>query len=611
LARALLGTWDAWLSLFAWALALIAFRQLSEVPAASGYELSIYDVLPPLSLYAFQTSLALHVFVAVRACFRRNWTAVVSLTSLFALTGIIFNSAVALLLPALRGYYALIGDTSSHLSLSTEIANGWNIDKEVFYPALYSLVQIVHSAAGLDISLAWSFGTVVWYILYALLCIMTARRLLGDHRAAMLAGVAAAVPVARAYLRTMFPASVSVYLLPLLFYLYTRARRKEGLGFSVLLVLLLVVLPFLHPLTSLMSILWLALLEMARWTLSRVALRRPTLDRVGGQAGSKPEPLILTASLILAIIWTAWLSTFTLWNRSVQEVARWLAGEAHTQLDKLGYLAGRSGLSTLELIELVFKQESGIIIYTGLVLALLPLCYLLIRRRRLSWPLLRYLVPLYALVAVSILAAGFAVVGPMGGLDFYRFARFLVPWAVLILAAVPLLAELVDSRVRFLIASSVICALVVVALGGFLALHPSPFISEPNDQMTLHELSCMEWISESGDGRDIRGIWGLQRQAEIVLGHAGAELIPSVRVPLPDHFGYDQVSSLTEIFAKPAYFLITEYDRATVLDLWSSVGKYTEEDFRRLAAERAAILLYANGGCDVWALQPSETEHRP
>jgi hypothetical protein len=599
--RLRLGAWDAWLSLLAWMLALVALWQLVGVPPARGYELSIYDALPPAFLYALQASLALHVFVAARACFRRDRDHLISVAALSGLAGIVFNTAVVLSLPYLRGYLALAGDFSSHLARSIDIASIWNIGKDVFYPALYAILQVVHVATGLDSSVIWFLGGTMSYVLYVLLCIMAANRLLVNKRTALFAGVAAAIPVAGAYLRTMTPVSISVQILPLVFFLYTRSKRKEGPAFNLLLVLLLVLFPFLHPLTSLMIILWLTLLTVVRWWLSRASLQQHDAGISQMRTGTDTASPTLIESLILGITWFAWLSSFALWNKNVREVANWLSGEARTQLARIDQLAGRSGLSALELAELVFKQESGIIIYTGLALASLPLFFFLTRRQRVGKRIAQYLLPLCALLALSVLVSGFAVVGPMGGFDFYRFARFTVPWATLILAAAPLLVASLRSRARFLISALVICSLIVVALGGFWALHLSPYVYQPNDQMTLQEVGCMRWIYRAGNGRDVRGIWPLGRLTESVLHDTIAGPLPPVQKPLPDHFGYDGASSLNSILAGPTYLLITEHHRATVLDLWASVNKYAEEDFHRLEKDRAAILLYANGGCDIWA----------
>ena len=602
-----LGVADAGLPLLAWVLGMVSLWQLVGIPPPSGYELSIYDSLPPLFLYAFQASLALHIFVAARACFRRERVA--NLAAISGIAGTTFTVVVALSLPQLRGYLTLIGDFSSHVANSTEMASTWNIDKEIFYPALYSLVQVVRAVTGLDASTIWSFGSVVWYVLYVLLCIMVAGSLLADSRAALFAGLAAAIPVAGAFLRSMFPASVSVQLVPLLLYVYTKSKRMEGQGFNVLLILLLILLPFLHPLTSLMAVLWLALLELARWTLSKFPSWRRSVgsSRIG--PGLNPVPLSFTATLILAITWIAWLSSFALWYNNIRGVANWLSGEAHTQLASIDYLASRSGFSILEVAELISKRESGVILYTGLALVSLPLHIYVVKRQIVGERLVQYLVPLHALLALSILAAGFAIVGPLGGFDLYRFARFLVPWAVLVLASVPLLVDLVGSLARFALAAFVVFILIVVALGGFWALHPSPFLFQPNDQMTVQETDCVRWIYGSGDGRALRGIWSLRRQAEIALGPSTASSIPSIRAVLPDHFGYDGASSLGEVFAEPIYLLISEYDRATVLDLWASADKYTEEDFRRLETDRSVTLVYANGGCDIWAVELGMEDH--
>ncbi|HUV26678.1 MAG TPA: hypothetical protein VMW34_04860, partial [Anaerolineales bacterium] len=133
----------------------------------------------------------------------------------------------------------------------------------------------------------------------------------------------------------------------------------------------------------------------------------------------------------------------------------------------------------------------------------------------------------------------------------------------------------------------------------------SPYVFEPNDQLTLQQLVCMRWINEYGDDLPVMGIWSVRRIAESALNIQPADPVRYPRFPLPDHFGYDQGLHLAAILGEPAYLLITDKDRRSVLELWQSAGKYTAGDFQALQSDPSAVLLYTNPQCEIWGISSS------
>ena len=576
-----------WLPMLAWVLSILAVWQLGETKGAEGYEISIYDALPPAFWYLLLSSLVLHIVVAARVCFGYDLAGIDQVAALLGIAGTAFVTLLVLLLPCLRGYPTISGDFATHISRSAEIASEWNIGSDVFYPFTYALVQVISVLTGVDVRDIWFCGAAGLHALYILLCVLTANKLSKDARPIVCAGLAAAIPVAGAYLRTMSPASISVRLLPLLVYLYLNSRNKKSWGFSSLLVVLLILLPLIHPLTALMGILWLTLLEFVIWILNR------------GHTGR--SSLAVTPSVILAITWFMWFSSFALWNSSIRSVVSWLRGEASTQLSQVSRLIGRSGMSPIESILLILKQENGIIIYVGLALPTLLVYYFHAYKNSHRRASTHYVQPIYVLLIVSLIAAVAALVGPFGGLDIYRFSRFLVPWATLIVTLIPVMGAPLPPRGRLLADLVVIFALVIAALGGIWALHPSPYALQPNDQVTVQEMACMKWISQWGDERDIKGIWSTARLAHVAIGYSASQSMSGLHHSLPDHFGYDQVPYVATALRRPAYILVTENARTSVLDLWATADRYVESDFRRLDIDPSIVLLYSNGQCSAWA----------
>jgi len=141
---------------------------------------------------------------------------------------------------------------------------------------------------------------------------------------------------------------------------------------------------------------------------------------------------------------------------------------------------------------------------------------------------------------------------------------------------------------------------VITAIGGFLALHPSPYTFLSNDQVTIQEINCMKWTHEHAGGRPINGILSIRNLAIISLGHSFGGEMRGNGQPLPDHFGYPAAPYIKDAVDQPTYIIITEHDRRTVLDLWSRADKFTLGDFTRLRSDPTAELIYQSDQCEVW-----------
>jgi hypothetical protein len=595
-----------WLSATAWALSLLAFAFLTQTSSSPGYDLSIYNQVPILFWYLILASISLHIIIAVQISLNHIYTSEDQAVLVYCVFGLAINTIAVILLPFILGYYSVAGDFSSHISRSIGINTLFNIPNDVFYPALYGLIQVVHVFTGVELRELWFIGAAVSYLLQISLVWLVIKDLTRSNRYALWAGLLAAIPLAGAYLRTMTPALITVNILvPLVFYLYINSRRRRHIAFNILLMLVAMMLAFAHPLVALMCVIWMAVLEMFLWLFNRYPLRVRDYPPLQMNPVSNDPGINLVPSLIIAIAWIMWISTFSVWRRNIVSVVSWFSGESLTQFTRVAALVDRSNLSFLEAVSYALRQVNGLLIYTCLALVSLPLYYFLSRRINPHHERFKYFLSLYALLLISLIASIFAFVGPLVGLDYFRFARFIIPWAVLVMALVPMIVDLVSQAAKKFIIAIVTTILIMTAAGGVLALHPSPYVFEPNDQLSLQQLSCMRWINEYGDDLPVMGIWSVRRIAESALNTQPAEPVKYPRLPLPDHFGYDQGMYLAAILGEPAYLLITEKDRRSVLELWQSAGKYTTGDFQALQSDPSAVLLYTNPQCEIWGISSS------
>jgi hypothetical protein len=582
------------LAVFAWAATLACVLLFLNLKPTPSYSLSIYTEVPWQTWAVVLASGCLHILVALQVSLQQRPARISLMVGSASVAGLVVTTALVLLLPYALGYYLLKGDFGVHVSVSNSIADQGRFLSDNFYPALYALVQGMHGITGLGVREIWFLGSVLSYVMSVLVTCLAVRALFTSTRFALWAGLLSAVPIAGAYLRLMNPASVSVLMIPLLFYLYYQSRRSRDKGFRVLLVLYAFILPFLHPLTALMCIAWLSVLEVCLWLLKRFVKKRQDQAKLSIHLSKRlPD---FNVNFILAITWFMWLSSFSLFGVSVRSIAGWLGGEADNQFAKLNYLIGRSGFTLFDTLALILKQESGLIVYVGLALLTIPIYRALFGNRSYQSGRALMFLSIYFVLFFSVLVAVIAPFGPFSGIDFYRFSRFLVPWSVLVLASIPLAYDRLSARFQTIARLALTASLWLTFAGGVLALHPSPFTFNPNDRLTVGEADCMQWLHTYGLDRPVKGVWAINSLAHTALGKDASASLRGTWSTIPEHFGYDQDGKM---LSEPAYLLLTTYDEYVTLGLWQTANKFTIDDFVQLYLDPSAVTMYQNETCRI------------
>jgi len=577
--------------IIAWLCGIASVVVIVNVPPSSGYELSIYIALPILYWIFVLSSLFGFIIVAVRTSL--SYSNDNKTCWIISIVGIFIIFLQLMWLPDLRGYFLKgLGDFTTHIARSEAILKSGYVDKQVFYPMSYALVQLFHVILGINPDIIWRFGGIFIYIIYVLFTFLASNSI--DESSVMLSVVASVIYVSGQYLPEITPGNLSIYLMPLLILLFIKSRESNRMGFRILLVIILLIYPFLHPLTAFLLIIYLFVMETSKWLINYMRMKK-------FYSSYKVDlPIIeINAVLILLIAWVTWFSSFSVWNNSLIAVQKWLIGEAKTQLQIVDYLASRANFSVWDTLWLAIKQEGGVLLYGSV--ALLVLVWLLIR---LKWNFLSLknsslIFSIYAVLVLAIVFSGFALVGPFGGLDIPRLLRYVVPFATLLIGFYGLN---INNKERLVINFSFTSVFIIAAFSGVYTLHSSPFVLKPNNQVTAQDYKCIEWLLRYKSEYPIKGIWSVSRLVDLVIGpDERAKRVDIDSEPLPDHFGYNTYSSMARNFHEKVYFPITTFDKETTLNLWSMADKFNTEDFEKLTQDRSVLLLYTNGECGVYA----------
>ena len=159
----------------------------------------------------------------------------------------------------------------------------------------------------------------------------------------------------------MIPNGISFMMLPLIFYLYF---NRNKVSYSILLVIYLILIPFSHPLTTIMLFVFFLTIELSKNLYYRKNLR---------------YKISINSLLILLITFFTWISTSYIFARSLSNLGHWIRGELYAPSGTIVLSLDKLKLSLSERIILFLKMYGSELILISLsILA----CYILLKKFR-------------------------------------------------------------------------------------------------------------------------------------------------------------------------------------------------------------------------------------
>ena len=551
---------------------------------ATGYELSMYESLPPLVWICLFAALAGGTGIIVHQAFAgqksRYW--------LLGFSVLIFGISIILLLPALRAYYLYgAADTLAVVQWTQTVLRGGHFWEGNQYPITHILTAQLVQLCGAPPEVIVKFIPVFFTSLFMLFSYLLASTVMPHKGQALLAAAATAL-FFNYYHVCVYPQTLSIMLLPMVFYLYFKGFEKGSLPFRIAFVIVLLLFPYFHPAPAAALIACLLAAEAAKalWrqrNRASAAIGRRSVDR------TTFEP-----ALICTVTFLTWISTYELFGTTIRRTLAWLIGEIETipHVEILERTLEQQGLSIAQQVELALKMYGDNLIYVALSsIALLLIAWAFWRRRDDTKKLFTLSMP-------------FLVSGPVWVLIFATTLRVTVGrllgsnimmWAVPVFAAFALYEMFGRwKRAGIIVVTSILLCVSVV---GILGVYHSPYILQPSWQITTAGVVGSEWFHDHR---------GLESHAT-VLGEVTAWGASTFR--MPDHFAYPQVQLLGSLLQRDFYLLINARFRAAathpllaknmVCDPSMASSGFDDTDFARLERDPTLDRLYTNGGLDV------------
>jgi len=150
--------------------------------------------------------------------------------------------------------------------------------------------------------------------------------------------------------------------------------------------------------------------------------------------------------------------------------------------------------------------------------------------------------------------------------------------------------------------------LIIASILSILSLYPSPYIQQPNLQITKMDMAGMTWFIEMKD----QGIGCVyistppSRFSDAILGYEKTHLLrPDIsgNIVLADHFGYSEQNSLGTQYPLDYYLPITKCDRILYTTVWKNVGRYDNIDFVMLENDSSVSKLYSNDETGIYYIK--------
>jgi hypothetical protein len=440
----------------------------------------------------------------------------------------------------------------------------------------------------------------------------------GDPGAALLAIAGAGVLLYGIYHVEVYPRGLGQIMLPAVLWLYFLSRSQPGPWVAAALLLCIGGFVFVHPIVTLMVVLFLGIAEIARpaydWYYSKEGMGAPQETTMSPWRAVSLAPFLITG--VASYMWFSSVSGGRDFNSIVRQIAMAIAGERPSDwLPKA--LSTLEGVTGWERVEFFAKLYAPNFIMWGIMgVGILLLLRHLWKGK--STP--RYLVVLvpWVIAANLIWIPFFAFVGGSAVIETNAasaVAAVFAGWTIYHLSG------------RFRRALLLQVAAVVPTVGfrwltGALSLYRSPYLFQANPQMVRTDVAVIRWVL---DNRlpyvPYTGIGTPYSAAFLVLGKTAMDFErPDLMTPtnwtgilwynediLPSHFGYQEHQTYGEQWAQDRYVILTErFDIArndpTLANrgrvLGPSVGRwdFTDGDLLRWEEDHTVDRIYDNGG---------------
>jgi hypothetical protein len=605
------------ITIIAFTFIIISLIIILITPSADIYEISIYNAYPwyfwffiIAAIFIGQLIIFIDVFYDSTENKNKVW--------LLGATTIIIPIIIVLTLPVIRGYPTYgFGDHLTHIGIIKDILQFGNIPLDNFYPNLHILTASLQLVSDWGILDCANFIPIFFFFL-SLISIYLFFRIIFNKRNEM--------KLALIFTSTfLFFEGTSIYLapyyqsfllIPIILYLYfRRGTIKDTILFSLLFIIMLVSYTFYHPINLLLLIIVFLFFVVIFYLYPKINIIKLT-ESPEKRLKETSLNVIFLSSLLFFIWYFSFSSIIKYFNKVFVST---FAGTYESPFQSDVTSLSTYSPTLLDIIKITFYTYGLLAIVSLLVIFSLVYIFIKWKRNKQTFRLRFFtlssmvsLIFFFGLIVCSIFTD--LIVG------WNRFMLWATIFSIILItfSFYSLLSDSKQHNTRTIsfkkIGRTITVCIIIVSLTSLsiFTVYPSPITGNTNLQVTKMDWMGTEWIFNDSNKKTIIDQLGISqsRYLTAIYGEKGYTLIRRLGYTNPpDHFSYNNKTSLGEYYNESRYLIIDHLARIRYPESYpdyKELWRFTPYDFDQLQNDNTVIRLYDNGGFESYLVKSSK-----
>lgn len=558
---------------------------IMKTPLAREYELSIYDAYPWYFWLLIILGVISGICIIIYSSFNDDKLWIVGIYI------VIFTNLVIILLPIFRGYFINSPqDEITHLGFIKDIFSTGHVGNSNYYPISHILAsEIAYIIDVIPITIVKIIPSIFYILYYSNLYFLSRVSKIGI-RPSIFVMAFGSVLLYSYYNYLFMPTQFALYIVPFILFI----GQKKEISFNkseykILYIILLILIPFLHPLGAIYTVGILLIYEISK--------------KIYSYFTKFDQKIELAPSLIVLITFIMWFSYFLLFMNTVRKaVGGIIYGIGSPEIDTISSKLHKTEFNMFDIFNLFIRNYGHELLYSILALFAIALIARKIRDRKNTLRIADFFLPIlfvtFLTIYISALLTDFT---PVTGTS-----NRLLYWAIFVSVIMngyifhEYISTLRDNRIIYVSILTIIIA--ISAIIGVFSTYPSPYIQQPNIQVTKIDWNSMEWFYKHKIISNNIYISQLSYRAPDFIFGYDMEKPESIKFPsyTYPHFGYDINKTLAYPYRLDAYLIILKRDIVVYSKLWPKVGIINHTDFNMLNRDPKVGKIYYNGGTEIW-----------
>lgn len=598
--------------------------------AASGYEISIYQVYPIYLWILLIISMICGIIIMVTESFNECKSNFWFLGFLI----IIFSDFIILLLPFIRGYFTFgRGDVLSHIGYAKDIILSGHfgvsgLSGENFYPIIHLLISVLTYLTGIKIETTILVLPIFFFLIYTMFIYLLSSEITHNNKQSILITSFASILLFTTENLAIAPSIEAFFLLPLLLFLFFKANSgvKGSIMFGGLFISILLLMPFLHPGEGTIFLIPLFIgIYVSILIFKRINRFKKMPENVGSL---NFRSNLFTILLIVLVSWFSWFVSFSVFGYQIKGVINWLLYEIGTTNTITFFdLLGKAHLSLFQLIDLttkIYGQQMFYIILAALI-SIVTLKNFFVGKTNFKqenftisnvmsstkWKkvfsskhdikLENFIFTALFLIFFVLTAISFS---NFVGVEGSRSVRYIIFISTILIGIS--LYDYIKQNSKFNYHSLgiilIICFIGISGIFGIFNTFASPITKNANYQVTQMEIIGMNWFLANGNNNLTINSIEPQQIIRYIGAIVGEENIYAHIKSLEysgEHFNYTINNHYGESFKNDTYFIDWKLQKILYPELfpeYENVWKFKPDDFNHLENEDPTVnSIYSNG----------------